>query len=107
MINSQFLNGLVAPTEFIPKVIVLLEEKLVKKINYRLKIEEYVKDIGDVQYLSPMMKKNNVVKVPLEDLPVKLPEDIDLNSNGNPLNNHKNWKSITIKGKNVLEKQIS
>ena len=32
MINSQFLNGLVAPTESIPKVIKILEEKkLVKK----------------------------------------------------------------------------
>ena len=32
-------------------------------------------------------------------LPVKLPENIDLSTKGNPLDNEKNWKEITIDGK--------
>ena len=34
-------------------------------------------------------------------LPVKLPEKIDLNVKGNPLDNQKDWKEITINGKKL------
>ena len=33
-----------------------------------------------------------IVPVPLEQLPVALPEDVDLNVTGNPLDNHPSWK---------------
>ena len=47
---------------------------------------------------------NEIIKIPLNDLPVLLPEDIDIQTIGNPLDLQKNWKNITINGKNVLEK---
>ena len=31
------------------------------------------------------------------ELPVELPENIDLNSNGNPLDSHKEWKNTIQK----------
>ena len=34
-------------------------------------------------------------------LPVKLPENVDLNVNGNPLDNEKNWREITIDGRKL------
>ena len=42
------------------------------------------------------------------NLPIKLPDDIDLNQSGNPLENHKNWKNTIYKktGKPATEKQI-
>ena len=32
------------------------------------------------------------VPVPVEQLPISLPQDVDLNKKGNPLENHNNWK---------------
>ena len=34
-------------------------------------------------------------------LPVKLPQNINLNVKGNPLDSQKNWKEININGKKV------
>ena len=34
----------------------------------------------------------SVVPVDKDELPIKLPDDIDLESNGNPLENHPTWK---------------
>ena len=38
------------------------------------------------------------IKIPLKDLPVKLPENIDLNVKGNPLDHQNSWKIINING---------
>ena len=35
-------------------------------------------------------------------LPVELPENIDLNVKGNPLDNQNNWREINIDGKKLL-----
>ena len=43
-------------------------------------------------------KNNEIVKVPLEKLPIKLPENINLNVNGNPLDHQHDWKKIIIDG---------
>ena len=40
--------------------------------------------------------KNESIKVPLDQLPIKLPENIDLNVSGNPLDHQSNWKKIKI-----------
>ena len=37
----------------------------------------------------------------MNDLPVKLPENININVNGNPLDSHNEWKNITINGKKL------
>ena len=99
MINSSFLNGLKTPGEAILKTIEHLEKKKIgkKKINYRLKDwgisrQRYWGCPIPVAY----DKSGNVVKIPKEKLPIKLPEKINLNTKGNPLNHQTNWKKITI-----------
>ena len=41
------------------------------------------------------LEDGTVHPVPIEDLPVKLPKNIELNGDGNPLDKNKNWKNIT------------
>ena len=43
--------------------------------------------------------------IPKSMLPVKLPENINLNVKGNPLDSQKEWKQIIIDGKKLIEKQ--
>ena len=101
IVNSKFLNGLKAPEQSIQEVIKILEKKKLgeKKINFRLKDwgvsrQRYWGCPIPIAYNS----KNEIVKIPLEDLPVKLPENINLNVNGNPLDHQKNWYEIEING---------
>ena len=102
LINSNFLNGLPVPNKSINETIKFLEEKKLgkRKINYRLKDW----GISRQRYWGcpiPIAydENNNVVKIPEKDLPVKLPEDIKINTSGNPLDNHNKWKEIIIDGK--------
>jgi len=104
IINSDFLNGFKAPEESTSKTIDILEKKKIgkKKINFRLKDW----GVSRQRYWGcpiPMAydKEGNVFPIPKKDLPVKLPENINLNSKGNPLNNEKVWKNIVIKGKKL------
>jgi len=99
--NSQFLDGLKAPEQSIIETIKILEEKKIgkKKINFRLKDwgisrQRYWGCPIPVAYNS----NNEIVKVPLEKLPIKLPENINLNTKGNPLDHQENWKKIKING---------
>ena len=43
-----------------------------------------------------------VIAIPKEQLPVKLPENINLNSKGNPLDTKNDWKKVTIDGKKCV-----
>ena len=102
LINSKFLNGLKVPEESINETIKILEDKKLgnKKTNYRLKDwgisrQRYWGCPIPVAY----DEKNNIVKIPEKDLPVELPKDININTNGNPLDTQKEWKTITINGK--------
>ena len=40
------------------------------------------------------LKDGTVQTIPLEDLPVKLPKDVNLEGDGNPLDRNKKWKNI-------------
>jgi leucyl-tRNA synthetase len=102
LINSKFLNGLKVPKESISKTIQLLEDKDLgkSKTNYRLKDW----GISRQRYWGcpiPIAfdENNKIVKIPIKDLPVKLPENIDINTNGNPLDIQNEWKTIIIDGK--------
>ncbi len=102
LINSKFLNGLSVPKDSIKKTIEILEDKKLgkKKENFRLKDW----GISRQRYWGcpiPIAydEKNNVIKIPEKNLPVKLPDDIDLNTNGNPLDAIKKWKEVKIDGK--------
>ena len=101
IINSDFLNGLSAPENSINETIKILEKKKIgkRKVNFRLKDwgisrQRYWGCPIPIAY----NEKNEIVKIPDSDLPVQLPENIDLNTTGNPLDAHKDWKNINING---------
>ncbi len=102
LINSKFLNGFKVPEESISQTIKFLEEKKLgkKKINYRLKDW----GISRQRYWGcpiPIAydENNNIIKIPENELPVKLPDNININTNGNPLDAQEKWKKIIINGK--------
>ncbi len=102
MINSEYLNNLKVPEESILKTIDILEEKRIgkKQINFRLKDW----GVSRQRYWGcpiPMAydENENVIPIPKKDLPVKLPENINLNTKGNPLDATDEWKNIEINGK--------
>ena len=49
--------------------------------------------------------KNNIFKIPENELPVKLPEKININTNGNPLIHPMTGNLLQLMEKNILEKQ--
>ncbi len=99
IINSDFLNGLTveqAKTKIIKEIEKLKIGK--KKITFRLKDW----GISRQRYWGcpiPMihLQDGSIVPVDKSELPIKLPEDIDFNQSGNPLENHKNWKKTIHK----------
>jgi len=93
-INSDFLNGL--PTQEAKNNII---KKLVDKKIGNSKITYRLKDwgISRQRYWGcpiPIMYREDgkILLVPEKDLPVVLPQDIDFNKPGNPLENHPTWK---------------
>jgi len=99
--NSKFLNGLSAPDDSIIKAIEILEEKKIgkRKINFRLKDwgvsrQRYWGCPIPIAY----NKNNEIIKIPEKNLPLKLPENINLNTKGNPLDHQDEWKKIIIDG---------
>ena len=101
IINSDFLNGLKVPEQSIIKTIEILEKKKLgnKKINFRLKDwgvsrQRYWGCPIPIAY----DKNGNVLTIPKDHLPVKLPENINLNEKGNPLDNEKSWKNVKVDG---------
>src|SRR6056300_1151051 len=103
--NSHFLNGLKVPSEAIEKTINLLEEKKIgaRKINFRLKDwgisrQRYWGCPIPIAYDD----KNSIVKIPVSELPVILPENININTTGNPLDQQNDWKEVVIDGKKCI-----
>ena len=105
LINSNFLNGLKAPEKSVEKTIEILEKSNIgkKKINYRLKDW----GVSRQRYWGcpiPIAYDENGQPhpIPKSMLPVKLPENINLNVKGNPLDKVKDWKEIEINGKKMI-----
>ncbi len=99
--NSKLLNGLKAPENSIIETIEILQEKKVgkKKINFRLKDwgisrQRYWGCPIPIAY----NKKKEIIKIPIKNLPIKLPEKINLNTTGNPLDHQEKWKKTIING---------
>jgi len=104
LINSDFLNGLEAPNNSVLETIKIIEEKNLgkKQINYRLKDwgvsrQRYWGCPIPIAY----DENGNAHPIPKSMLPVKLPENINLNVKGNPLDSQKDWKEIIIDGKKL------
>ena len=99
--NSSFLDGLKVPDESITKTIEILEKKnREKKINFRLKDwgvsrQRYWGCPIPIAY----NEKNEIKKVPLKLLPIKLPQNIELNTRES-LNFQNDWRNIEIEGEN-------
>ena len=99
IINSGFLNNLDIEHAK-EKIIYEIEQKKIgeKKILFRLK------DWGISRQRFwgcpiPMiyLEDGSVVPVEKNELPIKLPDNINLETNGNPLENHPTWKKTTCK----------
>ncbi len=94
LINSQFLNDL--SVEEAKEQIIKKIEKLnlgKKTTNYRLRDW----GVSRQRYWGcpiPIMYREDgeVIEVPENELPLTLPDDIDLSIPGNPLDNHPTWK---------------
>ena len=99
LINSEFLNGLKAPDESVKKTIEILEEKNIgkEKINFRLKDWGVSRQRYWGCPIPIAYDENGKIKlIPKEQLPVKPPENINLNCKGNPLDNDQEWKKVKI-----------
>ena len=97
MINSQFLDGM-SVEDAKAEVAERMADAGIgeRKTNYRLRDW----GVSRQRYWGcpiPFIHCNacGVVDVPLEDLPVVLPEDIDFDKPGNPLERHEEWKSVS------------
>ena len=105
LINSKFLDGLKVPDQSILEAIKILEERKLGKKNINFRLKDW--GVSRQRYWGcpiPIAynKKKEIVKVPLENLPIKLPENIDLNVNGNPLDQQTEWKKILINGEECV-----
>ena len=105
IINSDFLNGLKAPDDSIIKTIEILEKKKIGKKNINFRLKDW--GVSRQRYWGcpiPIAydKDGKILTIPIENLPVQLPEDIDLKCKGNPLDKQTTWKSVKINGKDCL-----
>jgi leucyl-tRNA synthetase len=98
LFNSDFLNNLTV-SEAIEKAIEVIEEEEIgkKKITFRLKDW----GVSRQRYWGcpiPIVynQKGEARAVEKKDLPVLLPEKVDLNVNGNPLEKHPSWKFVKL-----------
>ncbi len=101
MINSRFLDGMTI-AEAKEEVAKRLEKETrggapigKRQVNYRLRDW----GISRQRYWGcpiPIIhcEACGVVPVPVEDLPVKLPEDVTFDQPGNPLDRHPTWKNV-------------
>ena len=101
IINSEFLNGLEAPEKSIKETIKILEKMKKGKGQTNFRLKDW--GVSRQRYWGcpiPIIYDTNGKShpIPRSMLPVKLPENIDLNAKGNPLDGQKEWKKVTIDG---------
>ena len=94
IINSDFLNNLDIQVAK-DKIISEIEKKNIGKKRTLYRLKDW--GISRQRYWGcpiPMiyLENGDVVPVDKSELPIELPEDIDLKSQGNPLKSHPDWK---------------
>ena len=99
MINSSFLNDLDI-SKAKEKIISEIEKMKIGRGKTLFRLKDW--GISRQRYWGcpiPMiyLEDGSVVPVDKSELPILLPEDIDLNSQGNPLDTHPSWKSTLHK----------
>ena len=94
LFNSEFLNDLTVSKAIDKAIEVITKKKLgEKKITFRLKDW----GVSRQRYWGcpiPIVynEKGEAIAVDKKDLPILLPENVDLNAKGNPLEKHPTWK---------------
>ncbi len=99
MINSDFLNSLTI-TKAKELIINEIEKKKIGKKRTLFRLKDW--GISRQRYWGcpiPMiyLEDGTIVPVDKSELPVKLPDKIDLKSSGNPLENNIDWRKTTDK----------
>ena len=99
LVNSSFLNDLDVNGAK-EKIIKEIESKKIGKKRITFRLKDW--GISRQRYWGcpiPMIHLNDGSIVPVEknELPIKLPEDIDLKKGGNPLESHPTWKKTIHK----------
>lgn len=96
MINSGFLNGL-KDNEAVSKIIAFLEKEGAGKREITYRLRDW--GVSRQRYWGcpiPFIHCPSCgsVPVPREDLPIRLPEDVEFDKPGNPLDHHPTWKHV-------------
>ena len=99
IINSMFLNGLTV-SEAKVKIIDTIEKNNIGKSQTLFRLKDW--GISRQRYWGcpiPMiyLEDGSVVPVDKSELPIELPENINLKSKGNPLDSHPEWKNTVHK----------
>ena len=99
IINSDFLNGL-KTSEAKTRIISEIEKRNLGKKNISYRLKDW--SVSRQRYWGcpiPMIYLDDGSIVPVEksELPIRLPENPDLNSPGNPLESHSTWKKTVHK----------
>ena len=99
IMNSDFLNNLDI-NKAKEKIINEIEKQKIGKRKTLFRLKDW--GVSRQRYWGcpiPMiyLEDGNVVPVEKSELPIRLPEDIDLNSAGNPLETHPKWKHTVEK----------
>ncbi len=94
LINSEFLNDL-SIEEAKEEIIKRVEELHIGKKTTNFRLRDW--GVSRQRYWGcpiPIMYREDgkVIEVPEDQLPLELPDDIDLSVPGNPLDNHPKWK---------------
>ncbi len=99
IINSDFLNGLNVETAK-TKAIEAVEKKNLGKKTISFRLKDW--GVSRQRYWGcpiPMvyLEDGSVLPVEKDELPIRLPDDIDLKKSGNPLASHSTWKKTVHK----------
>jgi len=92
--NSDFLNGL-SVNEAIKKIIEVINIKKIGKEKITFRLKDW--GVSRQRYWGcpiPIVynKKGEAIPLDKKDLPILLPDDVNLDESSNPLEKHKSWK---------------